>query len=119
MRGVGQLKRGRVRGAGRLTVDDHPDGPEVDLSARHDAGLARVGALVRLLDAADLEVVVGQDLKADWNQQNISLGLHTTLTQGPIPSQQIPMETKPEMTVSPSFYHLTLGHPFCALGNTL
>ena len=42
-----------------LTVNDDLDHPEVDLSPGHDPGLAGVHALVRLLDAADLQVVVG------------------------------------------------------------
>lgn len=47
-----------------LTVNDDLDHPEVNLSPGHDAGLAVVHALIRLLDAADLQVAVLCDPKS-------------------------------------------------------
>lgn len=44
-----------------LTVDDDLDVLEVDLPTGQDPPLTPVGALICLLDAPDLQVVVGQD----------------------------------------------------------
>lgn len=44
-----------------LTVHDDLDVLEVDLPTGQDPPLTPVGALIRLLDAPDLQVVVGQD----------------------------------------------------------
>lgn len=49
-----------------LTIDDDLNDPEVDLSPSHDAPLADVVALVWLFDAMDLEVVVAEELEANW-----------------------------------------------------
>lgn len=52
-----------------LTVDDHLDHPEVDLSPGQDSSLAGVRALVVLLDAANLKAVgcVGE---AHWSRSS-------------------------------------------------
>ena len=47
-----------------LTVNDDLDRPEVDLSPGQDASLAVVHALIRLLDAADLQVAIRPDLES-------------------------------------------------------
>lgn len=54
----------------QLTIDDDLNDPEVNLSPSHDAPLAHVVALVRLFDAADLEVVVTEDLEAHWLERD-------------------------------------------------
>lgn len=46
-----------------LTVDDHSDVPEIDLTPGLDTSLAAVLPLIRLAHSHDLKVVVGQHLE--------------------------------------------------------
>ena len=47
-----------------LTINNHLDGPKVDLSPGHHTRLTCVHAFVGLLDASDLQVGVLHDLEA-------------------------------------------------------
>lgn len=52
-----------------LTIHNDLNVLEVDLSPGQDSALTAVSALICLLDAPDLQVVVGQDYESDWKRQ--------------------------------------------------
>lgn len=52
-----------------LTIHNDLNVLEVDLPPGQDSALTAVSALVCLLDAPDLQVVVGQDYESDWKRQ--------------------------------------------------
>lgn len=52
-----------------LTIHNDLNVLEVDLPPGQDSALTAVSALVCLLDAPDLQVVVGKDYESDWKRQ--------------------------------------------------
>lgn len=52
-----------------LTVNNDLDHPEVNFSPGHDTSLAVVHSLIRLLDAADLQVAIIHDLVSHLNRK--------------------------------------------------
>lgn len=73
-----------------LTVDDDLDDLQVNLSPGHYTSLTGVRPFICFLDASDLEVVAGQDLKSNYEkpQEKETEEGHLSLTVGVVGLRQ-------------------------------